>query len=275
MQQQNDLVKEKEDIKKVMSKIKHTIMVMSNKGGVGKSTISVNIAQTLAAKGYKVGVLDIDIHGPSQGKLLGVETKKIKPTENNKMLPVQVSENIKLITIASLMDDQDTPLIWRGPLKIGILKQFIKDVEWGELDYLVIDAPPGTGDEPLTIAQLLPEMAGIIVVTTPQELALLDSKKAINFIKQLEIPILGLIENMSGFKCPHCAKNIDIFHAGGGKKAAEKMLVDVLGILPFEQALFHSAETGTFLNDENVKTTRIFKEIVKNIENKIKSSKLD
>jgi len=273
MQQTADQIKENEDIKKVMSKIKHTIMIMSNKGGVGKSTISVNIAQTLAAKGYNVGVLDVDIHGPSQGKLLGVENQKIKANSDNKMIPLQVSEKIKLVTIASLMDDQDAPLIWRGPLKIGILKQFIKDVDWGELDYLIIDSPPGTGDEPLTIAQLLSDMNGIIVVTTPQEMALLDSKKAINFIKQLNVPVLGLIENMSGFTCPHCSKNIDLFNSGGGQKAATEMGIDVIGVLPFNQALFHSAETGTFIDDEKVVTTKIFMKIVANIEEKIKSNK--
>jgi len=260
------------EIKEVMSKIKHKIMIMSNKGGVGKSTVSVNIAQTLAAKGYKVGVLDIDIHGPSQAKLLGVDNQRIAANAEKKLIPIQVSENIKLVTVASLMEDQNAPLIWRGALKISILKQFIKDVAWEELDYLVIDAPPGTGDEPLTIAQLLPDMDGVVVVTTPQEMALLDSKKAVNFIKQLNLPILGLIENMSGLSCPHCGENIDLFNSGGGTKTAKEMGIDVLGVLPFNQKLFHSAETGTFISDDAVETTSIFKDIVKNIENKINTS---
>ncbi|MBU0579684.1 MAG: Mrp/NBP35 family ATP-binding protein [Candidatus Margulisbacteria bacterium] len=270
MQQQLDQAIEKEQIKEVMDKIKHKIMIMSNKGGVGKSTITVNIARTFAEKGNTVGVLDIDIHGPSQAKMFGFDGQNIKINGDKKIVPFNISDHLKLVTVAGFLEKEDQPLIWRGPLKISLIKQFIRDVDWGELDYLVIDAPPGTGDEPLTIGQLVPDMDGVIIVTTPQDIALLDSKKAINFVKQLELPVLGLIENMSGLKCPHCGENIDLFKTDGGKRAAEEMSVDVLGVLPFNQALFHSSESGTFINDEKVETTNIFKEIVMNLENKIK-----
>ena len=212
-----------------MNRIKHKLIVMSGKGGVGKSTIATNLAYGLATHGFKVGIIDTDIHGPSLGKMLGIEGQYIQPTEKGvKLSPVEVN-SIKVVTMASLMPNTDAPVIWRGPLKMTAIKQFLGDIEWGELDYLIIDSPPGTGDEPLSICQLIPESEGSIIVTTPQDVALIDSRKTVRFSQALKIPILGIIENMSGFNCPHCGAVIDLFKTGGGEKAAQTLTVPFLG----------------------------------------------
>ena len=184
-------------------KIKNYLLVFSGKGGVGKSTIAVNLAITLANKGLKVGLLDADIHGPDLALMLGAQDKQLIPCGEHQILPVEVDSNLSLVSLAYFIPRVDTPIIWRGPAKMKIIEQFVKDVMWGDLDWLIIDSPPGTGDEVLSIAQLLPK-AGAIIVTTPQDVSLLDSKKAINFAKKLKLRIHGLIENMSGLSCPHC-----------------------------------------------------------------------
>jgi len=275
----NQLKQEKEtaakklndQLKNNMSKIKHKILVLSNKGGVGKSSIAVNLACSLSEKGYKVGILDADLHGPSVAKMLGFEGKRLQGSPEG-ILPMSVSSNLVAISMASLIETSDAPLIWRGPLKMMALKQFLGEVQWGNLDYLVIDSPPGTGDEPLSICQLIPELEGGIIVTTPQGVALLDSRKCVNFLKNLKIPILGVIENMSGLKCPHCGKNIDLFKSGGGEKAAQEFNLPFLGKIPIDLNIVNSADEGKpyIFQYKDSETAQIFNKVVELIINQIK-----
>lgn len=230
-------------IKENMSRIKRKVLVMSNKGGVGKSTIAVNFAALLAARGLKTGLLDIDIHGPSIARMTGQEGK-VHVSEGKFINPLDVTPNLRMISMGSIMKEGDAPVIWRGPIKLGVLRQFLSDVNWGDLDALVIDSPPGTGDEPLTICQLIPEMTGAVVVTTGQDVALLDSRKAVNFLKQVGIPVLGIIENMTAFNCPHCAGEISLFKTGGGRRAAQEMGVPFLGSVPFAPAMVDAGDAG-------------------------------
>ncbi|MBI5744121.1 MAG: Mrp/NBP35 family ATP-binding protein, partial [Elusimicrobia bacterium] len=208
-----------------------------------KSTVSVNFAALLAAKGLRTGLLDIDIHGPSVARMTGQENKP-HGSDGAFIDPVEAAPNLKIVSMGSLMRGSDTPLIWRGALKLGVLKQFLSDVRWGDLDALVIDAPPGTGDEPLTICQLIPEMTGAVVVTTGQEVALLDSRKAVNFLKAVGVPVLGVLENMAAFCCPHCAKEINLFKSGGGARAARDLGVPFLGSVPFDAAMVDAGDAG-------------------------------
>ena len=251
-------------LKDNMSKIKHKILVLSNKGGVGKSSVAVNLACSLSEKDYKVGILDADLHGPSVAKMLGFEGKRIQGSPEG-ILPMSVSPNLVAVSMASLIETSDAPLIWRGPLKMMALKQFLGEVQWGNLDYLIIDSPPGTGDEPLSICQLIPELEGGIIVTTPQSVALLDSRKCVNFLKNLKIPILGIIENMSGLKCPHCGKNIDLFKSGGGKEAAQEFNLPFLGKIPIDLNIVISADEGKpyICQYKDTETAQIFNRIVK------------
>jgi ATP-binding protein involved in chromosome partitioning len=226
-----------------MNQIKYKILVLSNKGGVGKSSVATTIALYFSNKGKKVGLLDADIHGPSVAKLLGFEGKRI--TANNKrLIPYAVNPNLSAISMASLLDSNDHPVIWRGPLKMGVLKQFLAEVNWGSLDYLIVDSPPGTGDEPLSICQMIKGLTGAIIVTTPQDIALLDSRKCVHFLRQLNTPILGILENMSGFTCPHCGKKIDLFKSGGGEKAALELGVPFLGRIPFDTRIVELGDDG-------------------------------
>ena len=231
-------------IRENMAQIKHKVIIMSGKGGVGKSTVATNLAFGLAANGFRVGIMDTDIHGPSLGKMLGIEGQFVQPSEKGPgLIPIEV-KGIKVITMASLLQDADAPVIWRGPLKMGAIKQFLGDIEWGELDYLVIDSPPGTGDEPLSVCQLIPEADGSVIVTTPQDVALIDSRKTVRFSQALKIPILGIIENMSGFNCPHCSKPIDLFKVGGGERAAKSMAIPFLGRIPIDPKIVDSGDDG-------------------------------
>lgn len=227
-----------------MSNITYKLLVMSGKGGVGKTSVAVNLALGLAEKGFKVGILDTDLHGPNIAKMLGVEGEKMYSQDEKTIEPLEVLPNLKAVSLAFSGNDSDTPIIWRGPLKIGVIRQFLADVNWGDLDYLVIDSPPGTGDEPLTVCQLIPELSGSVVVTTPQEVAILDSRKSVNFARQIKVPMLGIIENMSGFICPHCGERVDIFGTGGGEEAAKEMSVPFLGRIPIEKALMDAEDSG-------------------------------
>ncbi len=238
-------------IKENMARVRTKILVMSNKGGVGKSTIAVNFAALLAARGVRTGLLDIDIHGPSVARMTGQEGKAHGSEDGKLIEPLEVSPNLKMISMGTIMREGDAPVIWRGALKMGVLKQFLSDVRWGDLDALVIDAPPGTGDEPLTICQLIPEMSGAVVVTTGQAVALLDSRKAVNFLKAVGIPVLGILENMTAFRCPHCAKEINLFKTGGGERAAREMGVPFLGSVPFDPAMVDAGDEGRFFAVEN------------------------
>lgn len=234
---------EKPELSENIRDVHHKILVMSNKGGVGKSTVAVNLALGLVHKGMRVGLLDVDVHGPSIPKMLGLEEMALVGNAG-KIQPVLYAFNLKVVSMAFVLKDKESPVIWRGPLKMGAIKQFLGEVDWGELDYLIIDSPPGTGDEPLSIAQLIKDIDGVIIVTTPQEVALLDSRKAVNFARQLKVPVLGIVENMSGFVCPHCNQTTYLFKTGGGEKAAREMNVPFLGKIPFEPDIVASGDEG-------------------------------
>ena len=223
--------------------VKHVIMVLSGKGGVGKSTVSVNLAYSLSNHGFRVGLLDLDMHGPNIPKMLGIEDHKL--TVLGEMIePVHVTGKLSVMSMAFLLPDTSTPIIWRGPMKMAAIQQFLKEVNWGALDYLVVDLPPGTGDEALTIAQIAPNLSGAVIVTTPQDVATLDAKKSVKFIQKLEIPVLGIIENMSGMVCPHCGEEIDLFGKGGGKKIAEELNVPYLGSIPLDIDMRKAGDEG-------------------------------
>ena len=246
-----------------MEDIKHKILVLSGKGGVGKSCIAANLAVWLSMQGKNVGLLDIDIHGPSIPKLLNLEDRKVQ-AEGDKIKPVLYNHTLKVISIGFLIHDENAALIWRGPMKHNVIKQFISDVCWGNLDYLVVDCPPGTGDEPLSIVQLLGNADGAVIVTTPQQLAILDVKKCITFCRQLNLPVLGVIENMSGFVCPKCGQKTDIFKTGGGKNMAMQMAVPFLGQIPIDHQIVQSCDAGKpyVSNSSDSPATNTFKQIL-------------
>ena len=226
-----------------MNNVAHKFLVLSGKGGVGKSTIAVNLAVWLSIRGKNVGLLDIDIHGPSIPKLLNLNNKGLQ-ADGDKIKPFSYSHTLKIISVGFLLQDDSNAVIWRGPMKHNVIKQFVTDVSWGNLDYLVVDCPPGTGDEPLSIVQLLGNADGAVIVTTPQQLSVIDVKKCITFCRQLSLPVLGVIENMSGFVCPHCNHRIDIFTKGGGKQMAADSNVPFLGSIPIDSALVAACDSG-------------------------------
>ena len=230
-------------IKGKLSQIKRKILVMSGKGGVGKSTVAAYVALLLSRRGNRVGLLDVDLHGPSIPRLLHVEGGLQALPEEKTVHPHPWSENLKIVSIEMLLGDKDSAVIWRGPLKISAIKQFISDITWGELDYLVIDSPPGTGDEPLTVVQTIPD-AEALIVTTPQEISLADVRKSISFCRQVNMAILGMVENMSGFSCPHCQEKISLFGAGGGTKTAKTMQVPMLGEIPLNPEIVQYGDEG-------------------------------
>jgi len=233
-----------------ISRIKNTIMVVSGKGGVGKTTVAVNLAAGLARDGYSVGLIDADIHGPNVALMLGSEGKQFEGARAGMVKPMLVRPGLQVVSMAFLIDDPGQAIIWRGPLKMHVIRQFLSDFEWGDLDYLVVDLPPGTGDEPLSVAQLIPGMKGAVIVTTPQEVALLDGRKCVDFTRQIKVPALGIIENMSNFTCPHCGKEIEIFGHGGGEAAARKLGVPFLGRIPLDPRFVVSGDTGKPFIDE-------------------------
>ncbi len=226
-----------------LKKIGNIITVLSGKGGVGKSTVSVNLAYALAREGHRVGIMDVDIHGPNIPKMLGIEQKRFGGTEES-VTPVEVKPNLHAASIALVGYNPEEALIWRGPMKIGLVRQFLGDVLWGALDYLIIDTPPGTGDEALTTAQLIPQMKGVLIVTTPQDVAILDSRKSITFARKLNLPVLGIIENMSTYICPSCGEKTRLFGDGGGKRAAEETGLPFLGEVPMDPAIVAAGDSG-------------------------------
>jgi len=262
-----EYLEQEKQLKEKMSRIKHPLIVMSGKGGVGKTTVAVNLAYALSISGNSVGILDIDLHGPNIAKMLGVEDRTIFSCEFG-IEPVLVSANLKAVSIALSGYNPDQPIIWRGPAKAAVIRQFLSDVNWGDLDYLVIDSPPGTGDEPLSACQLIPNVSGIIIVTTPQDVAILDARKSVLFAQEIKIPVVGIIENMSGFICPHCQGQTDIFKKGGGEKAAEELKVPFLGRVPFQPEFVDFGDKGTpFVSfQEKSKSAEAFMGIVKKIE---------
>lgn len=229
-------------VKQSLNKIKHKMIVMSGKGGVGKSSTSVNLAIALAGKSFNVGIMDVDLHGPDIPRMLGLKGMP-ELNDHNKLNPMSYSKNLKVISIEAFSPNKDDAIIWRGPLKFSAIQQFIGDVDWGELDFLIIDSPPGTGDEPLTVAQTISD-AKAIIVTTPQEVALADVRKSINFCKTVKMEIFGLIENMSGFECPHCGEMIELFGTGGGERTAQEMGVHFLGRIPFDPGVVRCGDSG-------------------------------
>jgi ATP-binding protein involved in chromosome partitioning len=240
---QKQMQAEQEQIRQRVKQIKHRILVLSGKGGVGKSTVAVNLAVSLALAGRKVGLLDIDIHGPSIPKILNLEGKTVQAA-GDVILPIAMAENLKVMSIGFLLRGSSDAVIWRGPMKYQTIKQFLKDVDWGSLDFLVVDSPPGTGDEPLSIVQLLENADGAIIVTTPQEVALSDVRKCITFCGQLNLPVLGVLENMSGFVCPNCGQKIDIFSSGGGEQMSRQMNVPFLGQIPIDPQIVQACDSG-------------------------------
>jgi len=231
-----------------MENVKHTFLVLSGKGGVGKSSVAVNLAVWLSMQGKNVGLLDIDIHGPSIPKLLNLERMNVQAV-GDKIMPVVYCDTLKVMSIGFLLRNDTDALIWRGPMKHNIIKQFVTDVCWGDLDYLITDCPPGTGDEPLSIIQLLGKIDGAVIVTTPQQIAVVDVKKCITFCRQLNLPVLGVIENMSGFVCPHCNQRIEVFAGNGGQEMARDFGVPFLGKIPMDPALAHACDLGApFVN---------------------------
>jgi len=231
-------------IKRSLGKIKNKLLVMSGKGGVGKSTVSTNLALGLAKRGYKVGLMDVDLHGPDICRMLDLNmTIGDIAKENDLVPPMPYGDNLKVISLEYMMENRDDPIIWRGPLKIQAIRQFLSDIDWGDLDYLIIDAPPGTGDEPLTVASTIKD-AVALVVTTPQEIALADVRKSLNFCKHVKMEVLGLVENMSGLICPHCSETIDIFKSGGGKRTAAEFSIKFLGGIPVDPKVTIGGDAG-------------------------------
>jgi len=255
------------EIKERLHHIKNKILVMSGKGGVGKSSVAAYLSVALAKKGYRVGLMDVDLHGPSIPRMLGLKGNIGPSAIEGKSHPIKYIPNMEVISIEPLMgENKDSATIWRGPLKIGVIRQFIADIDWSDLDYMIIDSPPGTGDEPLTIAQTIPD-AKSVIVTTPQEISLADVRKSINFCRQVNMEILGIVENMSGLKCPHCGEMIDIFKTQGGMLTAKKEGLNLLGLLPFEPEVVSMGDTGnmSILDDNKLLITKEFNKIVDKI----------
>lgn len=265
-------VKSEEDkkIEETLSKIKYKIAVLSGKGGTGKTTVTVNIAQALSDKGYKVGVLDADVTGPNIPLMFGVEDDQLTAQEDGKIIPIE-SGKVKIVSMEFLLQDKSKAIIWRGPMKIKALKQLLADVNWGELDFLIIDLPPGSSDEPLSIVQTIKDLDGMIVVTTPQNVSLLDVSKSVNFAEVTNVPIIGIIENMSGFACPHCGEVTNIFKKDGGKNFAEQLSLNFLGSVPLVSAICEAGDVGkpAVLSNEIAKDSfdKIVEKILTKLEN--------
>ncbi|MFZ2399241.1 MAG: Mrp/NBP35 family ATP-binding protein [Smithella sp.] len=248
-----------------LCRIQKKIVVLSGKGGVGKSTVAVNLATALALNGQRVGLLDVDIHGPSVPTMLGLENETLKGGPDG-LFPVEFG-GLKIMSLGFLLQNPDDAVIWRGPMKMGVIKQFLTDVHWGDLDYLIIDAPPGTGDEPLSICQLIQPLDGAIIVTTPQKVAAIDVRKSISFCRRLDVPVLGVVENMSGFVCPKCGEITQILPAGGGRIIASDMKVPYLGAIPMDPAIAQSGDTGKVFiyHSSKTPTGKIMQDIIDQI----------
>jgi Mrp family chromosome partitioning ATPase len=235
---------EEQELQERMDEIQHKLLVLSGKGGVGKSTVAANLALSLSRAGKRVGLLDIDVHGPSIPGLMGLEGQQLSAVGEN-ILPVKVNDHLAVMSIGFLLASNRDPVIWRGPRKFGVIRQFLKDVLWGPLDYLIVDAPPGTGDEPLSVAQLVGKSAEAIVVTTPQQVAVSDVRRCVTFCHEVSLPVMGILENMSGFVCPKCGEQVDLFKSDGGKGLAEEMEVPFLGAIPIDPEVVSAGDAGT------------------------------
>ena len=259
-----------------MSKIKHKIAVISGKGGVGKSTVTVNLAMAFAMHGhaYSVGIFDADITGPCVPKIMGVKGQRLQAGPAG-VFPAMGPLGIKVVSMDFLLPSDDAPVIWRGPLKMRAISEFLSDIVWGELEFLFIDLPPGTGDEPLSVMQLIPEMDGVVIVTIPSEVSQIVVKKAVTFARQLNVPVIGIVENMSGFVCPKCGSQINIFKIGGGKKIAEDLSIPFLGSIPIDPEICRDSDKGMpfIIEHSSSPATKAFMDIVKKIENFLKNAK--
>lgn len=258
-----------------LDKIRHKIAIISGKGGVGKSTVTANLAMAFAMKGHKVGVLDADIHGPCIPKMLGIKRQALKGGPGGMLFPITGNFGVKAVSMDFLLPNDEAPVIWRGPLKMRAIQQFISDVAWGELDYLFIDLPPGTGDEPLSIMQLIPDMDGVVIVTMPSELSEVIVKKSVTFAKQIGVPVIGIIENLSGYVCPECGKKVNIFKSGGGKRIAEDLSIPYLGNIPIDPNICNDSDNGLPFIVENKTSlaTAVFIEIVSRVEQFLQNRK--
>lgn len=274
MGERKKIEEQEKKLKSKMGKVKHKIAVISGKGGVGKSTVAVNLATAFSVRGHpeRIGILDADIHGPSVPKIMGLSGQRMQSGPPG-IFPASDSLGIKVVSMGFLLPDENAPVIWRGPLKMTAIRQFMSDIVWGDLDFLLIDLPPGTGDEPLSVAQLLPEMDGVVIVTIPSEVSQIVVKKAVTFARKLGIPVIGIVENMSGFVCPECGAEIDIFRSGGGKRIAEELNVPFLGSIPIEPKVCEDSDKGVPFVTEHPESTasKAFMEIVKKIENFVKT----
>ena len=262
------IAKQNTAINTSLGKIKNKILVMSGKGGVGKSTVSTNLALELANRGYKVGLMDVDLHGPDICRMLNLTERMQATRESCDLLPpMQYGDNLKVISLEYMMENRDDPIIWRGPLKIQAIRQFIADMDWGELDYLIIDAPPGTGDEPLTVASTIKD-AHALVVTTPQEVALADVRKSLNFCSHVKMQVVGLVENMSGLVCPHCRETVELFKSGGGEQTAKDFAIPFLGRIPLDPNVVMGGDAGKpyLASDINSPAVQAFHELVNRVE---------
>lgn len=261
-----------DQIKQRMSKIKHKIAIISGKGGVGKSLVTVNLAIGLARNGRKgkIAILDADLTGPCIPKMMGLKGLKMEMGSDG-ILPTKGSGDIGVVSMDFLLPSDDAPVIWRGPLKMGAIRQFLEEVAWGDLDYLLVDLPPGTGDESLSILQLLPEMDGVIIVTIPSEVSQAVVKKAVTFARKMNVPILGIVENMSGMVCPHCGELIDVFSKGGGAKVSDEMDVELLGSIPLDPQVAADSDDGVpfIVKHPESPASKEFTQIIKKIEKKV------
>jgi ATP-binding protein involved in chromosome partitioning len=274
--QKKEQCEQDQKLKLKLNKIKYKIAVMSGKGGVGKSTVTANLAMAFAMNGHKgkVGVLDADIHGPCIPKMLGLKGQTLKGGADGAISPVSGNLGVKVASVDFLLPNDDAPVIWRGPLKMQLIRQFLSDITWGELDYLLIDLPPGTGDEPLSVIQLIPDLDGVVIVTMPSEVSEAVVKKSVSFAKQANIPIIGIIENMSGFVCPDCVAKIDIFKSGAGKRIARDPSVPFLGSIPIDPQICVASDSGvSFTKNSSSASAKAFKDIVQKIEQSAKNNK--
>jgi len=273
-EKRKEMVEQEQKVRERMNKIRHKIAVISGKGGVGKSTVTVNLAMAFAMHGHvnHVGILDADIHGPSVPKMLGIAGQRLQVGPSG-AFPASGPLGIKVVSMDFLLPDENSPVIWRGPLKMTAIRQFLSDIVWGDLDVLLIDLPPGTGDEPLSVAQLLPEMDGVVIVTIPSEVSQIVVKKSAFFARQVGMPIIGIVENMSGFVCPKCGSKADIFQSGGGRKIAEELRIPFLGSIPIDQSVCQDADRGApfIVEHADSPASKSFMEIVEKVEDFLKS----
>jgi Mrp family chromosome partitioning ATPase len=260
-------------VREAMKDVKHKIVILSGKGGVGKTTVATNLAMSFAKKGKSVGLLDVDIYGPNVPKLLGLEGQH-PMAENNKIHPVIGPLGVKVMSMGFLLRKNDDAVAWRGPLVGKAISQFLSDVTWGELDVLVVDLPPGTGDEILSILQQIPNTDGVVIVSTPQEVAVLDARRAVQLVKKMDVPVLGIVENMSEFVCPDCGKSYKLFGEGAAKKASEDYSIDHLGTLPLDPRVIALSDEGTpfMIKDPDSDVAKAFESIVEKLTEKISIS---